>query len=271
MNRRGPGISRLLDRGLEAPVGAAGVAHAGEAAVEHAEHQPRGARRHQGQRHGFEKADVHFAQGDVDVAVDQAGHHRAPAAVDHVSALRLDRLVGSFPDGVPLDKQFTATLKLTGFGLEQLEIPEQKLRHCGLLRGDHRTTPRGPAQAGWTDLKFPDQRFALAAATDVHRAPQTRVGGVLARMPFRAERLDVVPGDASRHDASRGGVGRVGCTVRHTLRRGRNGTPDGPDPLGRFLLHLLLFAAAGSSPSQAAAATARSRPYSPPTAGSTAK
>ena len=62
----------LLDRGLQTPVGAAGVADAGEAAVEHAEHQPRGARGHQGQRHGFEVADIDLAQGDVDVAVDQA-------------------------------------------------------------------------------------------------------------------------------------------------------------------------------------------------------
>ena len=39
MNRRGPGTCALLDRRLDAPVGAAGVAHGGEAAVDHAAHE----------------------------------------------------------------------------------------------------------------------------------------------------------------------------------------------------------------------------------------
>ena len=119
----------LIDRGLDAPVGAAGVAHAGEAAVEHAEHQPRGPRGHQRQRNSFEEADIHFAQGDVHMAVDQAGHQRAAAAIDDVGALRLDRFLGDLPDGLTLDQELEAALKLAGFGLEQLEIPKQQLRH----------------------------------------------------------------------------------------------------------------------------------------------
>ena len=137
----------LLERRLHAPVRAARVAHRGEAAVEHREHQPSGARRHQGQRHGFEVADIHLAQHHVDMTVDQAGHQRPPAAVDHIGARRLDRLVGGLLDGLAFDQQLVPALKLPDFRLEQLEIPKQKLRHLYPPQRDHRTTSCGPAQA----------------------------------------------------------------------------------------------------------------------------
>ena len=63
------------------------------------------------------------------MAVDQPGHQRAAAAIDDVGALRLDRFLGDLPDGLTLDQEFEAALKLAGFGLEQLEIPKQQLRH----------------------------------------------------------------------------------------------------------------------------------------------
>ena len=65
----------------------------------------------------------------MDVAVDQAGHHGAPAAIDHVGALLFDRLFRRFLDLVALDQQLESALQLADFGLEQLEILEQKLRH----------------------------------------------------------------------------------------------------------------------------------------------
>ena len=42
---------------------------------------------------------------------------------------RLDRFLGDLPDGLTLDQEFEAALKLADFGLEQLEIPKQQLRH----------------------------------------------------------------------------------------------------------------------------------------------
>ena len=38
-------------------------------------------------------------------------------------------LLGDLPDGLTLDQQLEAALKLADFGLEQLEIPKQQLRH----------------------------------------------------------------------------------------------------------------------------------------------
>ena len=74
----------FVGRFLQAPIGAAGVAHAGEAAVEHPAHQLGGARRHQRQRHVLHVADHDLGQHHMHMAVDQAGHQRAPAAVDDV-------------------------------------------------------------------------------------------------------------------------------------------------------------------------------------------
>ena len=47
-----------------------------------------GARRHQRQRHVFHGADHDLGQHHMDMAVDQAGHQRAPAAVDHTGGLQ---------------------------------------------------------------------------------------------------------------------------------------------------------------------------------------
>ena len=77
----------------------------------------------------FEEADVHFTQDHVHMAIDQPGHQRTAAAVDDVGALGLDRFLGDLPDGLTLDQEFEAALKLADFGLKQLEIPKQQLRH----------------------------------------------------------------------------------------------------------------------------------------------
>ena len=98
----------------------------------------------------------------MDVAVDQPGHQRAPAAIDHVGARRLDRLVGHLPDGLALDQQLEAALQLADFGLKQLEIPEQKLRHCDPPRRDHRTMADERAQEARRTIK---RDRGLSAAT----------------------------------------------------------------------------------------------------------
>ena len=118
----------LVGRLLEAPVGAAGVAHAGEAAIEHGAHEHGGARRHQRQRHVLEPRDGDLGQHDMHVAVDQARHQRAPAAVDHVGARRLDRLGRDLLDLLALDQQLVAAAQLVVLGVEHLEVLEEILR-----------------------------------------------------------------------------------------------------------------------------------------------
>ena len=118
-----------LDGGLDAPVGAAGVAHRGEAAVDHALHQVGRPRRQQGQRHVLEVADVDLDQEDMDVAVDQARHQGALAAIDHLRLGRLDRLGRHFLDGVALDQDLVAAARLVPARVEQVQILEKYLRH----------------------------------------------------------------------------------------------------------------------------------------------
>ena len=85
-----------------------------------------GARGEQRQRHRLQEADVDLAVHDVHMAVDQARHQRAPAAVDRPSALSaLDRLVRHLADRVAFDEQLIAAAQLAVLGLEQLEILEE--------------------------------------------------------------------------------------------------------------------------------------------------
>ena len=93
-----------FDRGLDAPVGAAGVAQRGEAAVQHRAHLHRALRGEQGQGDVGQQAQVHLGQHDVDVRVDQAGHQGAVADVDALGVGRGDRAVGDLPDQGVLDQ-----------------------------------------------------------------------------------------------------------------------------------------------------------------------
>ena len=130
MNRRGPGIRPELDRGLDAPVGAAGVAHRGEAAIDHAAHQLGRLGGQQGERHALEIADVHLGQEHMDVAVDQPRHQGAlAAAVHHLGVARLDRLGRHFFYVLALDQHLVAAARLVPARVEQAEILEQNLRH----------------------------------------------------------------------------------------------------------------------------------------------
>ena len=117
-----------FDGRLGAPVGAAGIAHRGEAAIEHA-FQPAGrARHHQGERHGLHPVDIDFAVMGMHVAVNQARHHRALAAVDHLSLGGLDRLRRDFPDDIAFDQDFVAAARLLPAWIEEGEVLEQE-RH----------------------------------------------------------------------------------------------------------------------------------------------
>ena len=93
----------LLDRRLHAPIGAAGVAHGGEAAVEHLADALGGARRRQCQRYLLHAAHVDFAVHAMHVAIDQAGHQHAAATVDHLRRVGADRPIGDLLDFFALD------------------------------------------------------------------------------------------------------------------------------------------------------------------------
>ena len=67
------------------------------------------------------------------VAVDQAGHQRAPAAVDDAGLGKLDRLGRDFPDRVALDDQFVAAAQFPGLGIEHFEIFEMVDIHRQVL------------------------------------------------------------------------------------------------------------------------------------------
>src|SRR6516165_405325 len=119
----------FVGRFFEPPVGATGVAHAGEAAVKHAAHEDGGARRHQRERHVLKAGDRDLRQHDVHVAVDQSRHQCAPAAVDRMRPRRLDRLGRHFADVLTLDNKLIAAAELLVRGVEHLEVLEQELCH----------------------------------------------------------------------------------------------------------------------------------------------
>ena len=61
------------------------------------------------QRHRLQEADIDLAVDDVHVAVDQARHQRAPAAIDDLGArLLLIGVVAQFAHAVVLDQQLVA-------------------------------------------------------------------------------------------------------------------------------------------------------------------
>src|SRR5260370_148263 len=58
------------------------------------------------------------------MAVDQAGHQRAPTAVDHAGLCKLDRLGRDLLDAVAFDDQLVAAKQFPGVGIEHLDILE---------------------------------------------------------------------------------------------------------------------------------------------------
>src|SRR5450432_452979 len=113
-----------FDRGLDAPVGPAGVAYRGEAAVEHGAQSRRRTRGDQSQRQHLHEADIDLAVDGMHVAVDQSRHQGAPAAVDDISLGDFYRRLAEFLDRIALDQQLIAAAKLAKRRLEQFEILE---------------------------------------------------------------------------------------------------------------------------------------------------
>ena len=83
----------------------------------------------------------------MDMAVDQAGHQRAPAAVDDTGVCKLDRFGRDFPDRVAFDHQFVAAAQFPGLGIKHFEILEMvdvhglvsdrsSLDHCQMSYAD---------------------------------------------------------------------------------------------------------------------------------------
>ena len=153
------GDQARLDGGLDAPVGAAGVAHRGEAAIDHAAHQLGRLGGQQGERHALEMADVHFRQEDVDVAVDQARHQRALAAVDHPAPC--DALIGLSDTSlmsVAFDQDLVAAARLVPARIEQAEIPKQNTATSTLPQTRPRTLRWPPPQRHTQPLDRPALR-----------------------------------------------------------------------------------------------------------------
>ena len=65
-----------------------------------------------------------LGQHHMHVAVDQAGHQRAPAAVDYAGLGKFDRAGRDLPDRVAFDHQFVAAAQFPGFRIEHFEILE---------------------------------------------------------------------------------------------------------------------------------------------------
>ncbi len=83
------------------------------------------------ERVGHERilADVDHRRDDVDVAVDEPGHQRALAAIHDGGILRLDRLVGQFPDPVSFDEHLVAGHDLGADGRSSRPKLRTDLRH----------------------------------------------------------------------------------------------------------------------------------------------
>ncbi len=119
-----------LDRLADAPIGAADVAHRGEAAIEHRPHQRRRARRHQGQRDVVEEMEIDLGEIDMDMRVDEPRHHGAPGDVDHRRALAADRRLGDFLDALALDQHVDPLAQIGAVGIEQIAAAKQIETHC---------------------------------------------------------------------------------------------------------------------------------------------
>jgi hypothetical protein len=65
----------------------------------------------------------------MDVAVDQARHQGALAAIHHLRLGRLDRLGRHFLDQIAFDQHLVAPARLVPARVEKIQIPEKDLRH----------------------------------------------------------------------------------------------------------------------------------------------
>ena len=162
----------LGHRVAQAPVGPTGVAHGGEAAVEHGAHERGGARGHQRQRHRLQSAQVHLRQHHVHVAVDEPGHEGAPLAVHHQRPRRLDARGGDLPDELVFHQHRDPALQRVGARVQQPGVGEEDLRHGRPRR--RWTAPHYRARAGTAAC---DGRCTTIRPSSTTAAIETRKGG----------------------------------------------------------------------------------------------
>ena len=138
-----PGEQPLLDGLGEAPIGAADVAHGGEAALEHPAQDAGGVGGDVVGRPLGLRREVGRGGGDVDVAVDQAGHQRAAADVDRSGIAGAHAAPADLQDALALDED-----RLVGDEHPAVRVQDRGVREeqagwhsHGHNRG-HRTTAR---------------------------------------------------------------------------------------------------------------------------------
>ena len=126
---RGPGQKAVLDRLFKSPVRARGIADGGEPAVEHVAHDARGLGGHQRRGLGLKAREIHLAEGDVAVAVDEP-RHQGPAADIELDRARCgDRAVRDFTNALPLDQHIAALARLRRAAVHDVGVAEKKLVH----------------------------------------------------------------------------------------------------------------------------------------------
>ncbi len=114
----------------QAPVGAAGIAHRGEAAVEHAFHDRQRADRNQYVGLHRVQAQVGQRGQHVHMAVDQAGHHGLATRIDALCVGRIDARADR-DDALALDENIMAAQQLAHAGVEHIAAVEEDLRNLG--------------------------------------------------------------------------------------------------------------------------------------------
>ena len=120
-----------LDRLLQRMAGAAGVAHGGEAAPQHAAQQQRRAQRHQHVRHVHLLRQIELDGDRMHMQVDQAGHQRLALEIDGAVGLHLERPVGDLLDQIVLDQHVMSLQEVRLKRIEQSGVLEE---HAGTWR-----------------------------------------------------------------------------------------------------------------------------------------
>jgi hypothetical protein len=119
----------LIDRALEADVGAAEVADRGEPAQKHLLHDPRRVQRDERIGQSRVVGRVGQRRDDMGVAVDEAGHQGLAAQVDAVGGGILDRLVRNLLDEPVGDADEAIVLPFVARAVENARVFEDRRLH----------------------------------------------------------------------------------------------------------------------------------------------
>ena len=136
-----------LDRLDQPVVGACGIAHGGEAALEHPFHDVLRLRRDQRGRHHRELQEVGHGRGHMHVCVDQARQQRAPAEVHHPGIVDRGGVVQHIHDPVILDDDGAVRAQAAGDAVEHGGTGEGDAGHGGAPGTAQREYARAPEGA----------------------------------------------------------------------------------------------------------------------------